>query len=97
MGNVEKIKSAAIKYRKNGDTEFKYATGMSHSQCINYFSCIELRSNMRDMDAEVQGFMTSEDRFVDRVEALAIAKKAGQVSKYYTRDYLISEAIDWRA
>ena len=48
------------------------------------------------MGVEVQGFMTTEDRFVDRVEALKIATNANQLQ--YTpsfRNYLISQDIDW--
>ena len=91
----ERIRSAAIKYRKKGDTEFKYMEGRSHAECINAFGFIDLYANMRDTDNEVQGFMTTKNRFVDRVEGLDIAKKAGQVNEYYSKDYLISEAIDW--
>ena len=93
---MEKIKSAAIKYRKNGSKEFEYATGYSHSACIDYFSCIGLRSIDRDMGVEVQGFMTTEDRFVNRVEALKIAINANQLQYIpIFRDYLISQDIDW--
>ena len=93
---MEKIKSAAIKYRKKGSKEFEYVTGYSHSACIDYFSCIELHSIDRDMEVEVQGFMTTEDRFVDRVEALKIATNANQLQYHTTsRNYLISQDIDW--
>lgn len=92
---IEKIRSAAIMYRKKGDIEFHYIEGRSHAQCIETFSVMDLYSSMRDTEAEIQGFMTTKDRFVDRVEALEIARKAGQVKESYTKDYLISEVIDW--
>ena len=93
---MEKIKSAAINYRKKGSKEFEYVTGYSHAACIDYFGLIELHSIDRDMEVEVQGFMTTEDRFVDRVEALKIATKANQLQYTLTsRNYLISQDVDW--
>lgn len=92
---IEKIRSAAIMYREKGDTKFHYIEGRSHAQCIEAFGLIDLYASMRDTKAEIQGFMTTKDRFVNRIEALEIAKKAGQVNESYTKDYLISEVIDW--
>lgn len=42
---------------------------------------------------EVQGFLTSKNRFVDRKEAMLIAKEAGQVSNSLTSKVLYSEDI----
>lgn len=50
---------------------------------------------MRDMDAEEQGFMTSEGRFVNRKEAKEIALAAHQISKTYPYYGLYSEHVDW--
>ena len=58
-------------------------------------SCIELKSQMKIpyYSRPIQGFLTSENRFVDRKEALKIAKKAGQVDKPLNSKYLISEDL----
>jgi len=41
----------------------------------------------------VQGFLTSTDRFVDRVEALKIAREAGQLIRDKVGDKLFSEDL----
>lgn len=41
----------------------------------------------------VQGFLTSTDRFVDRKEGMDIALKANQVVNYYHSDTLYSEDL----
>ena len=41
---------------------------------------MELYCTMRDMSAEKSGFLTTEGRFVDQVEAKQIAVNAGQIS-----------------
>lgn len=90
---MEKIICASIKYRLIGDKEFKYVTGRSHADCINALSFMDLFSYKRDMNVEVQGFKTSEGRFVDRKEALHIAMIAGQIDKHYDHDVLYSEYL----
>jgi hypothetical protein len=42
---------------------------------------------------EDQGFYTSKGRFVDRKEAMIIAKEAGQVENIGTREMLFSEDL----
>lgn len=42
---------------------------------------------------EDQGFYTSKGRFVDRKEAMIIAKEAGQVENLGTREMLFSEDL----
>lgn len=76
---MEKIKCAAIKYRPLATMKEDVVTGPNHAECINYFAFVELYANERDMEFETQGFMTTEDRFVDRREAYKIAKAAGQL------------------
>lgn len=77
---MEKINSAAIKYFLKSDPETPCITwGASHGQCIEWFSFAGYYSSMRCMDKEVQGFLTTTGRFVDRKEAYQIAKKQGQL------------------
>lgn len=78
----ERIVAAAIK------REGVVFTGAHHHQIIRYM-CKTL-----DIDAVVnapQGFVTSENRFVSRVEAAVIAFKAGQTKRTY--DGLCSEQL----
>ena len=77
---MEKISSAAIKfYLKSDPDNAQYTWGANHGQCIEWFGCMGYYTTMRCMDKEVQGFMTTLGRFVDRKEAYQIAKKAGQL------------------
>lgn len=77
---MEKISSAAIKYFLKTDPETPRITwGASHGQCIEWFGFLGYYTTMRCMDKEVQGFITTENRFVDRKEAYQIAKAAGQL------------------
>lgn len=92
---MEKIKAAAIKYRRKGKTEFEYVWGASHDYCIMALCFIDLYPNMRDMNVEESGFITTEGRFVGRAEANKIALEAGQISKFYDKEELYSEFINW--
>ena len=75
---MEKIKCAAIKYRTVSDPDNdKIVSGHDHTYCREYFMCAEIRPN--DLIVEVEGFLTTSDRFVDRSEAYDIALKAGQL------------------
>jgi hypothetical protein len=59
-------------------------------------SCIEIKNQMKNFiyyGSPIQGFLTSENRFVDRKEALKIAKKSGQVGKTLNAKYLLSEDL----
>lgn len=76
---MEKIKCAAIKYKLKGTTEYSYMCGMNHGACIGYFSAMDIPVSKRDIQNEVQGFMTTRDRFVDRREAMFIARAANQL------------------
>jgi hypothetical protein len=88
---MNKITCAAIKYRAKGEQKFKVVTGRSHADCFKVLASMNLYSSMRDMDVETQGFLSSESGFVNREEALSIAKAARQVSDDYNRDALFSE------
>jgi len=72
---MEKIKHAAI-LRITGDI----TVGRDHGQCLH---------RSPPDTCEEMGFMTSENRFVDREEAAKIAIKAGQIDR--DTDLLFSE------
>lgn len=54
--------------------------GRRHHNCFHIISMI--LGNERQKGNETQGFLTSEDRFVDRREAAKIAHEAGQTEKF---------------
>jgi len=93
---MTKIMSAAIKFRLNGETKFRIISGKSHANCIESFASLDYTASKRDMNNEVQGFITSDRIFVDRVKALEIAKKAKQVKSDYDKDELFSEFLIYR-
>ena len=77
---MESIKCAAIQYELLKEPGvIKYISGDNHSQCFQYFAMTNIRRADRNMDKEVEGFMTSLNRFVDRGEAYRIAKSTGQL------------------
>jgi len=66
--------------------------GYRHQQCIYFKSTM---TNKRDSQCgkHTQGFLTSKNRFVDRVEAAEIALKAKQIIKIKHGDRLYSEDL----
>lgn len=65
--------------------------GRRHHNCISvYFA---LTGNVTREETSVQGFITSLDRFVDRIEANEIAINANQVIGNTLGDQLISEDL----
>lgn len=83
---VETIVAAAI--RREGVV----FSGAHHHHIIHYVSkCL----NIRPVTGE-QGFLTSLNRYVDRIEAGKIAIAAGQITKLtYHHEELFSEEL-WR-
>ena len=76
-----KIKCSAIKDR-NGIIFL----GSSHSKILSQWKGIII--------PEIQGFYTDTNKFVNRTEALKIAKKAGQIkNKTYPKNKLFSEDL----
>lgn len=67
--------------------------GLRHSNCIDIMKTLgELRTVRFAPDGvgeTIQGFMTSENRFVDRLEAAEIAIKSGQVLRNFLSNPLI--------
>ena len=93
MHNVERIQCAAIHYNtpythehqpKNITTGYVIC-GLRHHNCIQVFS--QIVAGMKGMEiiklknGSTQGFLTSTNRFVNRLEGLVIAIKAGQVTE----------------
>lgn len=85
------IIKAALKY--NG----KIYTGFDHGECMKK---IELDNHIILCGEIKEGFIASDGfvgEFVDRKEAMKIAKEAGQLQYYVEKETLISEDlhIDW--
>jgi hypothetical protein len=97
-GMVSKIFCAAIYY----DDGIKYVhqpknitsgfviCGRRHHNCFMTAYILNKQKKLLDMN-EKQGFLTSDDRFVDRYEAAEIAFDAGQISE--KTNILISEDL----
>lgn len=89
---MERIKSACIKYQLKSDQGTdRYVEGASHADCISWFSAADLYIRDRVPEKEVQGFMTTEGRFIDRIEAYRIANEAGQLTHSRRDQVLYSE------
>lgn len=92
---IEFIKFAAIQYQEKDSDEVKVVTGYNHAMCIEWFSCIGLYQNKRNMLIETQGFVTSTGRFIDRKEAYQIAQNAGQLLRIRDDKVLYSQDVDY--
>jgi len=79
---MEKILCAAVLY------EGILVAGYRHNDCIA--NILAFRPDAK-ISQEMQGFLTSKERFVDRKEAGQIAYKAGQIEKPI--DLLLSEDL----
>lgn len=90
----EKIRCAAIRFEpcleflsdddKTNMVDSKLIVkDMSHSGCMSYATERYGRAWLeRDRTKEEQGFVTTTGRFVDRVDAMTIAKAANQLKNY---------------
>ena len=65
-------------------------TGRRHSDCYNTLICLNYDINKNFED--IQGFLTSNNRFVDRKEAYNIALECGQIEERENK-LLISEDL----
>lgn len=93
---METIQCAAIKWCYADETEAtRIVRGHNHAYCIAYFSAADIYSTMRNMSLEQSGFLTNEDRFVDRGEAYRIAEAAGQLKSPRIDRILYSEFCNY--
>jgi len=68
--------------------------GFRHLQCIRQLNnVLGLKSVQTDVGEYIQGFLTSKNRFVDREEAMEIAKSAKQVIRKNSSPRLYSEDL----
>ena len=86
----EYILCAAVKIRI--DHEAIIISGYRHGDCFNVIHKLCYNKYIAQSECE-QGFLTSSGRFVDRIEAMVIAKQADQLIRDSIFSELISEDI----
>lgn len=80
-------------------TEGYVVCGRRHHNCISINAKIlgfpYSEESLKIVNTEIQGFITNTNRFVDRLEALEIAKNAGQLNpdEVYSKLGLFSEDL----
>lgn len=88
----EAIVCAAVRYKVKGDADWHVVYGKRHSDCMHKFCDLGLKSSERT--SEVQGFLTTEGRFVDRCIAMRLAHRANQLrDTHQNKSELTSEDI----
>ncbi len=80
------IKAAAIK--ANGKVYWVPPPGRHHNVAFKI-----VQETGRSVDEGIQGFITDQDIFVDRLEAATIAYKAGQVEELSSPPHLYSNDL----
>ena len=71
-----KIVSAAIKFQVVGSENYNILCGKRHDAIFKFIHSLGIQFNRQTY---VQGFMTDDDKFVDRRTAKIIAESAGQI------------------
>ena len=66
-------------------------SGHRHCNCIA--NLVVFNKRMSDYKIKTQGFLTSDNRFVDRKEAMIIAKRENQLINKTNSDTLFSEDL----
>ena len=90
---MKKIKMPCIKCRLiNTNDEFIVVTGPNHSACYDYlYNAYEMPVRVFPEKYEcIEGYMCDDNTFVDRFDAMEIAKSAKQVQHAYENDDYIS-------
>lgn len=64
--------------------------GRRHAECMG---AAIASGEVERVTQDMQGFLTSEGRFVNRIEAMELARDAGQLIGNTTRNYLMSEDL----
>lgn len=75
---MAKIISSAIKFKLVNDSYWAILTGKRHPDILEKMFQLRL---IYDKNTAIQGFLTDDDRFVDRFEAMEIAMQANQISE----------------
>lgn len=80
-----RIISACVRYKKIGTAEpYSYMEGNSHCNCYDTLCCMDIFARVSPEKFDVtEGFMCEDNQFVDRIEAMKIAKKYDQLKNEY--------------
>lgn len=72
-----KIRSACVKFKKIGTSDdYTYMEGSSHCNCYDTLCMMNIFVRVSPEKYDVtEGFILEDNRFVDRLEAMKIAKK----------------------
>ncbi len=87
---MTKLVSAAIKFRLKNSEYYHILCGRRHDEIFRLMHDLHI-----DYDKETaeQGFLTSDDKFVDRRIAVYVARAASQVSQDFNENILYSEDV----
>lgn len=79
------IRSACVRYKHIGSTEpYNYMEGSSHTNCYDTLCLMDLYVRVSPEKFDVtEGFLCDDNRFVDRMEAMKIARKYNQLKDAY--------------
>lgn len=84
------IVASCIKFKPKGFKYWQYWTSVSHKDVYDTLSCLGISLQEAEV---VEGFMTDDDKFVDRHEAVFIAKASSQIDSDFNEFSLYSEDI----
>lgn len=87
---MARLTSSAIKFYIAGDAYPTVMTGLRHCDIFEKMYNLNIKY---DKQTIIQGFMTSDDQFVDRYDAIGIAYSAGQIPENFNSNILFSEDI----
>lgn len=86
------IEKTAVKFTMpNGDEII--CPGMRHAIIYDEFTARRIRSGLYPPKSHVDGFLTKSGRFVDRAQAMAIARHCNQLKRETGRTELNSEDL----
>jgi len=95
MGNIkEHIICSAIYIKNYNKYEYQpdniktgfVICGRRHHNCFNLLTCLGIKKQDLEFEIIHQGFMTNLDRYVNRSEALEIAKKTNPSNILFSED-----------
>lgn len=92
------IKSACVRWKKKGSKEYNFIDGYCHDECYNYISCCYNEYPRVDDRYDVEeGFLTVDGQFVNRSDAVKVAKENNQMLPGYNNvDKLCSQMIFYK-
>lgn len=89
---AEMITSAAVEFHLQGGF-VHLCTGARHAQIKDEFNSMRIRQGMRPVASSVEGFVTDQGRFLDRKEAMKLARENHQLKRQTDRVELNSEDL----